>query len=117
MAPRRQSWRKRRRGRCERWESGEAGRLGSKQGSQNEEPSGASASEGPWLRPRFPASLLSRLMPPRRERDDVTRVLLVTEEQPSLAERGAAEREGKNFAQLLNQEHFDLVAHLARQIL
>src|SRR4029079_13903723 len=59
----------------------------------------------------------SRLMPASRERHHVPRILLVTEEQPSLPERRAAEREGNNFAQLLHQEYFDLVAHLSRQIL
>src|SRR3954447_3206925 len=64
----------------------------------------------------FPASPLPRLMPASCERHYIARVFLVTEEQSSLPERGAAERKGENLAQLLNQEHFDLVANFPRQI-
>src|SRR5215213_2741392 len=69
--------------------------------------------------PRSPLTAYRFSMPEpgRRERYHISRVLLVAEEQPAFAEGGAPEREGKHFAQLLNQEHFDPVAHFARQIL
>ncbi len=66
----------------------------------------------------LPCSLSPQLVSePRRQRHHVARVLLVTEQQASLAERGPAERQGQDLSQLLHQEDLDLVADFLREVL
>src|SRR4051794_17967626 len=67
---------------------------------------------GASLLARFPA-----LVPePARQRNHVAWVLLVSEEQASLAERCPSESQCQHFTELVHQEHLDLISHFLGQI-
>ena len=54
---------------------------------------------------------------PRRQRNHVPRVLLVSEEETAFAEGGSAKGQCEYFTQLLHHEDFDLVPDFLGQVL
>src|SRR3954454_20093223 len=111
------SWSTRRSGRCNgrRPRKGEGGRRETerKNGEGQRRRSRCPSPFAPL--PPLPASDL--VSEPTRQRHHVAWVLLVAEEQATLAEGGAPEREREYLPQLRDQMHLDLLAHLLREVL